>query len=146
MSDCAPTRLGGTIQAMSRMPRLVGAIAIAAVALPLPAGALGAGLGDDDDVRVVGSCSRSSEATMRLRADDGEIRVELRIDTGRARATWQVVLLHERRIDYRGSLRTTSSSRTLRLRRTVADWFGTDTIVARATGPRGETCRASATI
>jgi hypothetical protein len=128
------------------MSRSVLTIAAILCALALPAGTLGAPLDEDDDVRVAGSCSGASEASLRLRADDGAIRVELRIDTGRARATWRVVLLHERRIDYRGSLRTSSSSRSLRLRITVADWFGSDTIAARATGPRGETCRASATI
>jgi hypothetical protein len=34
----------------------------------------------------------------------------------------------------------------LELRRTVPDWFGTDRIVIRATGPRGELCALAATL
>ena len=113
--------------------------------LVLPAGALGGPRSDDDDVRVTGTCSGKSRATMRVRADDGSLRVELRIDPGRA-GPWNVVLLHERRIAFRGTIRARSSSGSVRLRRTVADWFGRDTLVARATGPRRETCRATATI
>jgi hypothetical protein len=116
----------------------------ALVSLVAPLDALARGT--DDDVRVAGRCSRSSDVSLRVRADDGRLRVELRVDTNRARAAWQVVLLHDRRLAFRKTLRTGSSSRSLRVRRELPDWFGRDTVVARATGPRGETCRASATI
>jgi hypothetical protein len=121
---------------------LVFLAAVASLAAPVDALARGA----DDDVRVVGRCSGSSEIGLRLRADDGRIRVELRVDTTRARAAWRVVLLHDRRLAFQRTLRTGSSSRSLRVRRELPDWYGRDTVVARATGPRGETCRASATI
>jgi hypothetical protein len=127
---------------MSRRPVLALALALV-VALTLPAMARS---GDGDDARVTGSCSGRSDATLRLRSDDGAIRVELRIDTGRRGALWRVIVLHERRIAFRAPLRTSRSSGSLRLRRNVSDWFGSDTIAVRATGPRGETCRASATI
>jgi hypothetical protein len=120
-------------------------VLLTAVALAAPAGALASGP-DEDEVRATGRCSGSSTSELRVRRDDGSLRVELRIDTRRARAPWSVILLHERRTAYRGKLRTSSSSRSLRVRRSLADWYGRDTIVARATGPRGETCRASATI
>ena len=128
---------------MLRVMRIL-ALLLTLAALAAPADALARG--SDDDVRVVGRCSGSSTADLRVREDDGELRVELRVDTRRAGATWRVVLLHDRRLALRRTVRTGSSSRSLRVRRELPDWFGRDTIVARATGPRGETCRASARI
>jgi hypothetical protein len=121
------------------------AFLVAAVALAAPAAALGS-TADGDEVRVTGRCSGTSTAELRVREEEDELRVELRVDTRRAGATWRVILLHERRIAYRGVRRTSASSRSLRVRRTLADWYGPDTVVARATGPRGETCRVAATI
>jgi hypothetical protein len=128
------------------MPRRLFLLVVVVAALAPAAVAPAATSSEGDDVRVTGKCSGASSATMRLRADDGWIRVEVRVDTRAARATWRVLLLHERRIAYRGSRRTSAGSGALRLRRSVVDWFGSDAIVVRATGPRGETCRASATI
>jgi hypothetical protein len=119
-------------------------LALVAIALALPAEAL-AGRVDDDDVRVTARCSGRSTASLRLRRDDGALRVELRVETVRSGAPWRVVLLHDRRLAFRRALRTGGGG-SLRVRRVLPDWFGRDTIVARATGPRGETCRASATI
>jgi hypothetical protein len=101
--------------------------------------------GGRDDVRREGSCSRASTVELRLRSDDDLIRVELEIDSNRSGAKWAVVLLHERRIAYRGIVRAGSSD-SVKLRRTVPDWFGSDAVVARATGPRSESCRVSATL
>jgi hypothetical protein len=101
---------------------------------------------DGDEIRVTGRCSGTSKAELRVREEEDALRIELRVDTSRARATWSVILLHERRTAYRGKIRTSASSRSLRLRRTLADWYGPDTVVARATGPGGEVCRAAATI
>jgi hypothetical protein len=82
--------------------------------------------------------------TLRLRARDDVIRVELELDS-RPGSRWTVILLHERRIVFRGVLRTGSGGE-LRLRRSVPDWFGRDTLVVRATGPRAATCRVSAAL
>ena len=60
-----------------------------------------------------------------------------------ALVTRAVVLLHERRIAFRGNLRTRSNG-SIELKRSVPDWFGVDDLVARASGPRGESCRVSA--
>ncbi len=111
----------------------------AALALPLSATA------DDgpDDVRRSGDCSRSSEIGLRARSDDDVIEVELEIETPRRGSTWAVILLHERRIAFRGNLRTRSNG-SIELKRSVPDWFGVDALVARASGPRGESCRVSA--
>jgi hypothetical protein len=112
----------------------------AALALPLSAGA------DDgpDDVRRTGTCSRSSEVRLQLRFDDDDvIRVELEIETGQRGSKWAVILLHERRIAFRGNLRTGNDG-SVELRRAVPDWFGVDSFIVRATGPRSESCRVSA--
>jgi hypothetical protein len=130
---------------MREMHRTI-ALLVVAVALATAAPALGSRADGDDEVRVTGSCSGTSKAELRVREDDGALRVELRIDTRRAGATWSVILLHERRTAYRGTRRTSTSSRSLRVRRMLPDWLGPDTIVARASGPRGETCRTTATI
>lgn len=141
MSDCAADRRPGTIGNMRRAPLIIAA-AVAALALPVAASAARA---DDDEVRVRGTCSAGSTSSLRVRADDGALRVELRIDARRRGGTWSVILLHERRIVYRGKL-AASGGGSLRLRRGLPDLFGTDTIVARASGPLRETCRASASL
>lgn len=112
---------------------------VLATALAAPAAA-----DDTREVRVRTECSRGSEAELRVRADDGELRVELRIDSRRG-ARWSVILLHERRIAFRGSVRATRSSG-LRVRRTLRNLYGRDRVVVRATGSRSETCRISATL
>ena len=113
----------------------------AVLALPLSARA------DEgpDDVRRTGTCSRSSEVRLRLRSEDGIIRVELEIETDRHGSKWAAILLHERRIAFRGTLRTDSDG-SIELRRKVPDWFGVDSFVVRASGPRDESCRVSAAL
>ena len=119
------------------------AVICAALVLPLAAPADD---GDDrKEVRVAGACTGSSRASLRLRADDGSIRVEFEVDTDRVGATWNVIVLHERRIAFRATVRSGSSG-SVKLQRTLPDWFGTDRIVIRATGPRGASCRASASV
>jgi hypothetical protein len=143
MSDCAPACSAATILTMSRTLLV---LALVVGALAVPAGALASDPDGRDEVRVTGRCSGTSSAELRVREENDALRVELRVDTRRSGARWSVILLHERRTAYRGTARTSPSSRSLRVRRTLADWHGPDTIVARATGPRGETCRATATL
>jgi hypothetical protein len=127
-----------------RFLRLLLVAGTVTAALGLPATAV-ADDGEGREVRKAGNCTGPSEASIRLRTDDGEIRVEFRIDARRAGA-WNVILLHERRIAYRGRVPTRSTSRSVRLRRVVADWYGLDTFTVRASGPRSESCRVSATV
>ena len=107
--------------------------------------ARGSAAADDGQARVETRCSRGSEAELRVRVRGREIRVELDIDVERPGGTWRVILLHERRTAYQGTLRPGGSG-TIRLRRTVANWFGTDAFTVRATASRGETCRATAVV
>jgi hypothetical protein len=125
----------------TRKTLAVAAVALAAtLVLPLRAAADD---GDDREVRVARSCSRGSETTLRARTDDGSIRVEVRIDAAQP-GPWRVIFLHERRIAFRGTLRTSSGD--VRLRRTVRDLYGRDSLVIRSTGPRGESCRIAAAL
>ena len=124
------------------LPALVAAVGLA---LALPLGAVADDGDDRHDVRRAGSCTDASSVTLRLRARDEVIRVELELDS-RPGSRWTVVLLHERRIVFRGILRSRGSGGELRLRRSVPDWFGRDTVVARAAAARAASCRVAATL
>ena len=121
---------------------LLAAVA-ACTALPFPSVT---SADDGREVRKAGSCTASSKMNVRLKAEDGEIRVELEIEGRQRDAAWNVILLRERRIVFRGVVRAHEGSREVRLRRTFEDWFGRDSIVIRASGPRAETCRFTAAI
>jgi hypothetical protein len=99
----------------------------------------------DDDVRVEGSCGAGAESLLRLRADDGSIRVEFRVDSRRSGERWRVALVHERRVVWRGRVRTRSGG-SFRVRRSVPDYDGADEVSVRASGPGGNTCQAEATL
>jgi hypothetical protein len=120
---------------------LLAAVA-ACLALTLPAVATA---DDDKEVRKAGTCTSSSRLTIRLRAEDDEIRIDLEIRARQRGTAWNVILLHERRTVFRGVVRS-RDSRTVKLRREIDNWFGQDSIVVRASGPRLETCRVSATV
>lgn len=123
----------------ARLLLLASVVTYAALLLPSVASA-----DNDGEVRKAGTCTASSRMTIRLRPDDDRIRVELEIRTQRKGSAWNVILLHERRIAFRGVVR--SRGDTVRLRRSVADLFGQDSIVVRASGPRFESCRVSAAV
>ena len=109
-----------------------------------PAAAAG-GHDDRTDARVRGACTGPSTSQLRVRGEDGKLRIEFRLGV-RAAGPWRVVLLHERQIVSRATLRVAGDDHTLELRRSVPDWFGTDAVTVRATGPRHETCRAAVTV
>jgi hypothetical protein len=56
------------------------------------------------------------------------------------------VTVHERRLVLETSRRTGAGSRSFAVRLTIPDWPGRDTVSVRATGPRGEVCRATVTV
>lgn len=102
--------------------------------------------GDGDDVRVRGSCGKGARSKLRLRAKDDAIRLEFEVDRNRAGERWRVTLVHERRVVWRGRARTSSGSGSFRIRRSVPNFGGADRVTARASGPRGVTCQASAVL
>jgi hypothetical protein len=119
------------------------------VLLALSAGvadARGTDHGGGDDVRVSGVCSRGVTSSLRVRARDGgiEVRFELRQTSGRG--VWRVTAVHENRVAFRATRRTTRSDDSYELRRTLPDLRGSDTVVVHAWGPAGRGCRATATL
>ena len=99
----------------------------------------------DDDVRVSGTCGAGAASELRLQAEDGAIRVRFEVDGRRTGERWRIVLVHERRVVWRGSRRTRSNTR-LRMRRSIANYAGADYVRVRASGPHGNTCSAGATL
>lgn len=118
------------------------AIGLVLVTLAAPSAALARG---GDDVRVAGSCGRGASAELRVKADHGAIEVEYRVRRGRSGERWSVALVHERRVAWRGGA-TTRSGDGFRIRRTLPNYTGADEITARASGPRGLTCTATAVL
>jgi hypothetical protein len=101
----------------------------------------------DEDVRVEVSCSQNSELRVRLRTrDDDTLQLVLEVRSPRLGARWAVVVVHERRLVTRRIRRTNLMSGSFVLRRAIPDWPGRDSLSVRAVGPRGELCRASATV
>jgi hypothetical protein len=121
------------------------ALAVALLLLSAPARASDGGDGDRREARAVGTCSRGAASRLRLRSRDGTITVRLDVERRRARERWVVVLVHERRVAWRATLRSNSSG-SFRVERSLDDFDGPDQVTARASGPGGITCVASATL
>jgi hypothetical protein len=130
-------------------------VALAALALAGPTSALakgggdggggGGGGGDRPVVRAAGTCGRGASSSLKLKADDGGIEAEFEVH-GRATAMWRVVFVQDSRIAWRGHARTLGRSHSFSVERLLGDYPGTDQITARAVGPRGITCQASAAL
>jgi hypothetical protein len=122
-------------------------VAIAALLLAAPEPGFGAsGKDGRPEVRVAGVCSGGAATKLRLRAKDGAL--ELRFEVGHARVAgvWRVAVVHERRVVWKGSVRTTRSGGSFEVERVLPDLPGFDTVTARASGPAGRTCRLTATL
>jgi hypothetical protein len=118
-------------------------IASLLVALALPAGAT-ARHGNDDEVRAAGTCGGSARSELKVKARDGGIEAEFEVDHTRRGSLWRVTLSQEGRVVWRGSVRARSGS--FSLERRLRDLAGADRVSAGASGPRGVTCRATATL
>ena len=97
-------------------------------------------------VRVAGVCGSGASSELRLKSRDGGIELWFELDEGRAGVVWRVVIVHERRVAWKGAARTTRPSSSFELRRTLQDLPGADAVIASAWGPRGLVCRAAATL
>jgi hypothetical protein len=98
------------------------------------------------EVRVQGDCGRTSSVRLRLRAEDGRIRVDTQVRTPRT-GRWRLTVLHERRIVKRVRVRSTRSGRGFEHRVVVPDYAGADAVSIRAVAPGGgETCTAAAAV
>ena len=121
------------------------ALVVLAPASALARGGGGGGGGDRPEVRVAGSCGRGATSTLKLKARDGGIEAEFEVH-GKSGSTWRVTFVQERRTVWRGHARTGGSSRSFSVERRLGDYPGPDQIFARAVGPRGVTCQATATL
>jgi len=131
---------------LSGLRSLAGCGAIVALLL-VPAGANAKdGDGDRREARVKATCSKGATAELRLRSRDGAIRVEFDLRRRASGELWRVVVVQERQVRARASLRTKRSGGALRVRRTLRDLDGPDRVTVRASGPRGLTCEANATL
>lgn len=99
----------------------------------------------DNEVRVDGTCGSGASSELRLRADDGSIRVRFEVDSTQSHSNWQVTIVHEGRIAWRGGTRSDGGG-SLEVRRRLRDLGGADQITARALGPHGVTCIAAGTL
>jgi hypothetical protein len=117
------------------------ALLISIALLVMPAAAALA----DDDVRRSGTCGAGVSSELRVDPRDDAIRVRFTVDGRRAREKWRFVLVHERRVVWRGHRRTGSGGK-VRIRRSIANFAGADFVSVRASGPNGNTCSASATL
>jgi hypothetical protein len=98
------------------------------------------------EVRVAGSCSAGVTSKLKLKSRDGGIELGFEVDHNRAGALWRVAIVHERRVVWRGAAKTSGPSGSFDVERRLPDLVGTDTVTARAWGPAGVTCRATATL
>ena len=97
-------------------------------------------------MRVAGVCGSGATSELRLRSRDDGIELRFELDHSRAGVVWRVVLVHERRVAWKGAARTTRPNGSFEVRRTLQDLPGADAVTASAWGPRGLVCRAAATL
>jgi hypothetical protein len=117
------------------------------LALLVAGGAMAAIAKDGEgEVRVAGICGSGASSKLRLKTSDDGIELRFELDYSRSGVVWRVVLVHERRIAWKGAARTTRPAGSFEVRRTLRDLPGADTVTARAWGPRGLVCRAAATL
>lgn len=136
---------------MSRLPSSLIPAVLLALAVPSTAladhGDGGGGRGGDgrpNEVRVTGTCGKGATSKLKLKQDDNGIEVEFEADHNRARERWRVVIVREGHVVWRGRARTHAPSGSFTVRRQISDLSGADRVTARAIGPRGITCVASA--
>jgi len=114
-------------------------------ALAVPAGA-SARHGNDGrgEVRAAGTCGGSARSELELKARDGGIEAEFEVDHARRGSLWRLTFSQEGRVVWRGSARARSGS--FSIERRLRNLAGADRVSVRASGPRGVTCRVTATL
>ena len=98
----------------------------------------------DGKARARGTCSKGAASELQLESDDDGVELRFKLHHSRTGAAWRVVLVQERRIAWKGAAKTTGSSGSFEVRRTLPNFPGSDEITVRAWGPRGLNCQATA--
>jgi hypothetical protein len=131
---------------MRRLPSSL--IPAVLLALAVPSAALadhgGGRRGRPHQVRVRGTCGKGATSKLKLKQDDNGIEVEFEADRNRAGESWKVVIVREGQVVWRGRARTRAPSGSFSVSRRITNLSGADRVTARAIGPRGITCTASA--
>jgi hypothetical protein len=102
--------------------------------------------GDEQRVRIAAECSRGGKARLDLRARDRGIELRFEVEHVRRGGLWQVTVVQEGRVVWRGRVRASRSGGGFEVRRGLADLSGADRITVRGRGPSGTGCTASATL
>ena len=130
--------------------RLAGAL-VAGAALAVPAVALSAPdaharHGGASAVRVAGTCTASTHAKLKAKADDGRVEVEFEVDANRKGQRWSVAITDNGEKVWSGTRVTKGRSGSFSVEKRTANRAGVDVISATATNARsGETCTATLT-
>lgn len=117
-------------------------VAVLVVAVGLVAAP--AGFAKRGDVRVAGSCSKSTTSKLKLSEEDGRIEVEFEVDQNRNGVRWSVLISRNGKSIARLTRVTKAPSGSFEARVLAANGPGADKISARATSPSGEICSARA--
>ncbi len=112
-------------------------LAIALVAVPT-------GMAKDGDIRVRGTCTKSSTSKLKLSEEDGRIEVEFEVDQNRNGVRWNVVIAQNGKQRVRTTRVTKAPSGSFNAHVVAPNTSGKDTFRARATSPSGEVCTAQA--
>jgi hypothetical protein len=98
------------------------------------------------DASVSSRCGAGVVATLRLQANGRVIRVRFEIEHDRPGARWQIAVVHERRLAWKGAARASSPTGWLGVERRIGDFPGSDAVSVRAWGPGGAGCQATASV
>jgi hypothetical protein len=96
--------------------------------------------------RVSGHCTADSSAKLKIKHDDGRLETEFEVDQNRDGVRWTVRISRNGKSVVKTSATTKAPSGSFSVERRIGDPVGSDRIVAKATSPSGEVCKASLTI
>jgi len=126
------------------MSKLSAGIVAAVVALAVALAAAPAGVAKNGDVRVRGTCTKSSTSKLKLSEEDGRIEVEFEVDQNRNGVRWNVQLVQNGKRIARMTRVTRPPSGSFEARALAGNTAGADAFRARATSLSGEVCTARA--
>jgi hypothetical protein len=98
----------------------------------------------DGDIRVRGTCTKSSTSKLKLSEEDGRIEVEFEVDQNRNGVRWNVVIAQNGKQRARMARVTKAPSGSFEVRVVAPNTSTKDAFRARATSPTGEVCTAQA--
>lgn len=125
------------------MIRKILRVGVAALLTLSVAGAVPA-LAKDGDVIRRGACSGASDWKLKLSPENGKIEVEYEVDSNKVGQTWQVRIVKNGNVIFRGARETKGASGSFTVRLVTANTAGDDVFRARATHA-DEVCAGSAT-